>query len=355
MKKTIAALNAQADQINNETGKAANNHVRIGAMNVDLADSMLNEIDEGYVQVEYGSASNQAATIQAAIDTASDGDTLRFKDGIVKVETQINVNKQLVILGTPNTVFQTTSDISIYFVTKIKCFFADFRFLGDAGALGSGGKTAQYGIRVATSVGDSGVAYNVFADNMGGGLSHLRNVGITGDTSLGWVFSICRMQNCARGIWLDQAAEYTQINDCVAVQCAKGLFIDGGNDSVVGGNYSRCTDGIYIDSTLNGKHIISGVIAKHCTNNLNIIKTPTFHGVSITGGSFFTGNVKIKDADGVNFNGNTINGTVTVDGCATIWTGNNMVETAAETILNGGVLHKSNNFNYTAAKVLTAW
>jgi len=353
--KSKAALNTQADTIKDETGANLNTANRVGTYLKDSADSAMNEIDEGFVQVVYGSGSNQAATIQAAIDAASDGDTLRFKDGVVKVETQISVNKQLRIIGNHNTVFQTTSDISIFFVTKTECTFNDLKFLGDAGALGSGAKTAQFGIRVATNLGDSGSVQNVVADNMNGGLAHLRNVGVTGDESLGWVFSECRMQNCDRGIWLDLSAEYCQINDCVSVECAKGVFIDGGNDSVVGGNYSRCTDGIYIDSNLNGKHIITGVTAKHCTNNLNIVRTPTNNATAITGCSFFTGNVKIKDADGVCFSGNQIAGTVTVDGCAVIFTGNYMHTTATETILNAGVLHKSNNFNFTSAKVLTLW
>lgn len=176
-----------------------------------------------YIPIEYASASDQAATIAAAVTAATAGDTLFFGQGVVKVETQITIGKRLniVCFGTN---FTTSSNIAIFRFTTS----SDLSTVWGATFTGSGedsGSTTQTAIN---STGSRGITVEkCYATAFGGPAFIIGNSAATAPyEESSWVS--VKAMNCNLGFEI--TGEYIAMTNCFAVTSNNGWHINGGSN-----------------------------------------------------------------------------------------------------------------------------
>lgn len=219
------------------------------------------------VKVEYASASNQSATIQAAIDAATAGDTLVFGMGVVKVETQLLVTKRIniVCFGTN---FTTSSNIIIWRFGS----GATYATISGCVLTGSGedsGSTTQCGINNSGSLGMK--ISNVHATGLGGyGFQFANDAAASYETCL---VDQCSALNC--NIGMEVAGSYISIDNCSANSCNVGIDVTGSNYELTNCDANICdTAGIRFTGVGKGK-IIGGNYNHNAGYGLHVVSLQT--------------------------------------------------------------------------------
>lgn len=244
------------------------------------------------VPVEYGSANNQAATIQAAINAASDGDVLAFGSGVVKIETGLTCTKNISIIGN-RTIWKTTSNITILtWGTASEPIIEGIFFEGNnTGA-------AQTGLIMNSNLGGYTINNCRFIN--------INNTGLAaGGTGISpyqkGSISNCRAITCA-GIGMHITSAYVTMNNCDAPGCGKGIVVSGGNTTIVGSNADGCTVvGLELNAGPNtGKLTIVGGHFNHGNGGITINSAD--NGVVLQGVQSVTSLIEVN-ADRVHFIG----------------------------------------------------
>lgn len=265
-----------------------------------------------WVKVEYGSASNQASVIQAAIDAATAGDALYFGTGVVKIETNVSTTKKLFFRGNGGTIFRTTSNITILTFTtgSSDSEISGIQFEGnDTGA-------AQIGM-LANAITGFQVVGCVFKD--------LNIYGLQMSTATSNPYRPSRVDRCVAiscpGSGYLIAGEYIQVIGSYAGSCGKGFEITGGNMNMSICNATGNTgDGLYYNTTSNGGHSqIHGFIANHNGGfgiNINSVDSGAGNnGLHLIGAECFSNAFKIND-NLVFVTGLETDGVITVSNCS---------------------------------------
>lgn len=244
------------------------------------------------VAVEYGSASNQASVISAAITAASNGDVLVFGTGVIKIETAITCTKNISFIGTGGTIFRTTSNITILNCTGTGVRISGIQFEGNSTG------AAQTGLVLNT-----GLGFTVENCNF-------KNLLLAGGTFGGGsqispytknIVRQCRADNC--GIGFDATGSYYSYTDCDASLCGNGFKITTANMTLMNCSANAFnTNGLLIDAASGGKTTIYGGHFNHgiSGNSININQAP--NGVVIHGVNAVIDTIAIN-ADRVHFIG----------------------------------------------------
>lgn len=241
------------------------------------------------VPVEYGSATNQASVIQAAITAASDGDVLAFGAGVVKIETNVTCTKNISFIGN-RTIFRTTSNITILTITTATDVRVDGIFFE-----GNNTGAAQNGLFMNTS--GYNVSNCIFLNfNIVGMIAH----GTTTTPYRKSTVSNCRAISCT-GTGFSVTGEYVTLENCDAPGCGKGIVSSGGNITMIGCSGNASTTGIEFNSYANsGKTTVYGGHFNHCTNS--IVVNSALNGIVFHGVEAVTGAMTIN-ADNIHFIG----------------------------------------------------
>lgn len=105
-----------------------------------------------------------------------------------------------------------------------------------------------------------------------------------------------------KGIYLDTRAEYFTNTNNTFVDGDRGIVITGGNNSIVGGNYSTNVIGIEITSGSNNAHATAtGVTANHCSTASVSISGVTL-GYDFVSCNLYYGGVTIVSSTDIHFN-----------------------------------------------------
>jgi len=238
--------------------------------------------------VEYGSALNQAATIQAAIDAAPVGSSLIFGGDaslsqIVKIETSISITKRLHFFAFGGITLQTISNIIILNFSGSAAGFSisGFRFLGnDTGAAQSAMSAGVAGYTI-----DRCVAIDF----------NLAGFTLSGTTTSPYTKSIIsnsRAESCP-GVGFSVISEYVSLVNNDAPGCGTGFKIAAGNLTLTDNSSNFSTTGITFDAATNtGKSSIKGGNFNHCTNS--IVVNAADNGLQFIGVEAVTGAMNIN-------------------------------------------------------------
>lgn len=284
------------------------------------------------VKVEYGSASDQAATIQAAHDAATAGDVLLFGMGVVKIETMVNITKKLTIIGN-GTIFRTTSNIKIL---NISGSSAAYTKIYDIDFEGNSTGAAQYGIFNASTSYGLTVQNCIFKTLNTGGI-FLQGTGIT-PYSLNIVTG-CRAIDCPGSGFMISGA-YSKATDCDANNCGIGFDVTTTNLTISGCNASECTVGLQI--TTSGKCIVLGGHYNHGGTSISVVSATL--GVAIIGTNAVTGSISVND-NNVNFSNCNLGGSGINFNSKHVRMLGNIIYTGGLTASNDTNVIYANNYN----------
>jgi parallel beta-helix repeat protein len=275
------------------------------AFSDEVTDTLYERRSElGYVNVKWFGAvgdgiNDDAAAINNAISAAESMNVraILFPRGEYLVGSTINVPEYLQLVGVNKSwsILKTTSDASI-FAFSGRNTVRDLGFYGDGkGATYDAGKTSQHAIYSATS------SYNVIEscdfNNLGGAAVFIGNSGR---------YNQVRNNNFVSnniGIYIGQS-EYNQINNCSVVDGNTAIKINlGGNNSIVGGNYSYNLTGLRIIGSTgfnDGHSVCVGATINHNMDYSVFIDNVTL-GYVFAGCMMYYGSLYIKEGKYVQF------------------------------------------------------
>ncbi len=270
-------------------------------------------------------------------------DATGVTDASVVIQAAINSGKSVVYA--PLGVYQFTnvqlkdsitiiSDGAVFVNNSNKPLFKASKTFGGKGATlsgfivrgtkSSGATDAQEGINIDSTQGL--VISNVRFDNIGGYAVHFDKTSIGGTyiptATRGNRMINCEITNSKGGISFDTTAEYNDAIGCSIWGNDIGVFMAGGNNTVVGGKVVNNTYGFYFTGGTNHGHgDISGVTVNHnrkfysdgCTLGMSITGTNIYCDDSIivknsanfiiTGGWFYAPKIYFDNNTNCSFNG----------------------------------------------------
>lgn len=252
-------------------------------------------------------------TIQAAVDAASEGDTISVRDGTY-IEN-VNVNKRLMIRsenGTDVTVVQAVDpDDHVFEVTADSVEINGFKVMG---VVNYGGYEA--GIYV-VNADEVGIIGNVISETNNGIHLHSSYNSIINNNTYGSGISSFMRYN---GIYLVSSLNITIINNNIS-RTTRGIYLFSSSDNTLTNNkVSDNAGGILITSSSSNNHISNnnasenhwyGVYIESSSDNIirnNIVNSNNW-------GGYYSSNIQLYSA-----NNNIIdNNTVHLNDCASIW------------------------------------
>lgn len=230
---------------------------------------------------------DSSAALQLLIDSSSDGDTVKIPDGKLKLDGQININKELYIVADSTTV-ELAPSITGFFIDSDNVTIKGFNF-------NCVSKTTE-----AITV-NSKNRFNISECNFFNLSYGVRfySTRLTGDNELSSI-SNSYFLDCTYGVCSEEGAEYVNITSCRMHNCTTGVSISGGNISLIGCNITRGNVGILLLSGANNSH---GIISACQINHVNTpIKSDGMtKGHTIVGCHIYQGNINLKDSIGLCF------------------------------------------------------
>lgn len=257
--------------------------------NREILVELVNWVDNT-LGLDLTGATDSSVALQTAIDEASSGDVIKLPSGTLRLESQVNIDKSISILG---------DNTKVHIIGSIKGFYIDsdlvevkgVKFYADAVVSGSEGisvnsknefnivecdfDTLDYGIRF----------YNT---KLGGRNNVVSNI------------SSCYAKSCTYGMVSEENGEYVNITASRFYLCTTAASIAGGNVMLDGCQITQCTTGVELLAGANNSHgIISNCQINH--NSTPIKADAMTKGHTIVGCHIYQGLVTLHDSIGVTF------------------------------------------------------
>ena len=232
-------------------------------------------------------ATDSSTALQLLIDSSSNGDTIKIPEGKLKLDSQVNIDKELYIIADSTSVELAPSIIG-FFIDSDNVIVKGFNF-------NCVSKTTE-AITINSKNGFNVSECNFL--NLGYGIRFYSTI-VTGVNELSSI-SNCYFLDCTNGIASEERGEYVNITSCRLHNCTTGVSISGGNVSLIGCNITKGSTGVSLLSGANNSHgIISGCQINHVPTPIKSDGITSGH--TITGCHFFQGNIDLKDSIGLSF------------------------------------------------------
>jgi post-segregation antitoxin (ccd killing protein) len=256
---------------------------------------------------------DDSAAMTAALAALSAGtyNTLRLGAKTYLVGSGFDLPSGCAIIGEGNSssVLKTTSNSYVLRCNGVNDItLLDFTILGNSTGASQHGLYA--GVDGDTDSGPSRLyVAGVVAANLGGrGFSYVGNVGLATSYE-GPRFVGLLARGCGYGYYFAERGEYATMVGCAAESCTiRGVTINAGNVSMLGGNITNCNLNMYLGPGTNDGHgIISGVQINHAARLLEA--GDIANGFPIIGCNMYAGQIWLENSDAVRFIGGAIDAT----------------------------------------------
>lgn len=249
----------------------------------------LYEMQGGTISIDITGASDVSASLQSVIDGASTGDTIKIPSGKIRLESQVNIDKELYIVSDSCSV-EVIGDISAFFIDSDNVTVKGFNFHSSDAANGAEAITVNSKNRFNISdCNFSDLDYGV----------RFYSTRLTGTNELSIIHN-SYFVDCNYGIVSEEGGEYTNITSCRLHNCNVGVSISGGNVTLIGCNITFGLTGVELLAGANNSHgIISGCEINHTSTPIKADGMTKGH--TIVGCHLYQGDINLKDSIGVCF------------------------------------------------------
>lgn len=252
-------------------------------------------------------ATDSSTAVNAILSAMTAGQTAWFPAGTYKV-AGLNAVSGTTIKGGAGTVLQAPSSAITPILTinaKTDVTVEGLTFQGNLAAGAALALTAPSGAQEGIKVLGQPrriVIRNCMFRNFGCYGFHAASTGDFGGGSApgAWnKLTDCEFDNCYRGMWFDQRAEYWAITGCASSRNRFGVQVNGGNNVFTSCHFSANYMGAYVANDTNSGHgSFAGCTFNHSTNVALEVDEQN-NGYSFTGCQFFSGRIVFYLANGV--------------------------------------------------------